>query len=61
MKRINGIKNNTRIIPTLNPKYLDRPAQTPPIILLSISLNNLLRTPPTSFTEELGTAIHKII
>jgi hypothetical protein len=57
----NGIKNNKRIISTLNPKYLDRPAQTPPIILLSISLNNLLRTPPTSFTEELGTAIHKII
>ena len=43
------------------PKYLDKPAATPPITLLSISLNNLLRTPPTTLTEVLGTAIHKMI
>ena len=55
-----GIINNKRIIPTLTPKYFDNPAQTPPNNLLSMSLNNLFLIPPTSLTDELGTAIHKI-
>ena len=45
-------------MPTLTPKYLDIPAHTPPMTFLSRSLNNLLRIPPTSLTEVLGTAIH---
>ena len=57
---MNGIKNKSLTMPTLMPKYFESPAHTPPMILLSISLNNLFLTPPTSLSDELGTAIHKI-